>query len=243
MKSSYGGNMYNTVIFDLDDTLTDDEENIREAFRILNKNLNEEYSQEKFSKFYKIDRQTWKDRAEGRLITPFENDKDKKAEWLRAYRFLKYYDNQISYDEAVNRNNIYMNALKEHIVPQEGAYNIVKYLYEKGYKIVIATNGPILPLATKIKKLEIESYIDTIFSGEEVGYMKPNKEFYQALFKKANISSDDEVIFIGDELEQDMKGGIENNLDTCWYNFRNNINNKYKVKYEIHKLEELKNIL
>ena len=227
--------MYSTVIFDLDDTLTNDEENIREAFRILNLNMNEEYSQEKFLKFYRIDRQTWRDRAEGKLLTPFENDNNKKSEWLRAYRFLKYYEEKITYEEAVNMNNIYMNALKEKIVPQEGAYDTIEYLYNRGYRIVIATNGPILPLATKINKLKIGNFIDTIFSGEEVGRMKPEKEFYIELFKKANIESTNDVIFIGDELEQDIRGGIENKIDME--------NNKYNVTYEIHKLEELRNIL
>lgn len=235
--------MYSTVIFDLDDTLTNDEENIREAFRILNLNMNEEYSQEKFLKFYRIDRQTWRDRAEGKLLTPFENDNNKKSEWLRAHRFLKYYEEKITYEEAVNMNNIYMNALKEKIVPQEGAYDTIEYLYNRGYRIVIATNGPILPLATKINKLKIGNFIDTIFSGEEVGRMKPEKEFYIELFKKANIEYTNDVIFIGDELEQDIRGGIENKIDTCWYNFKNMENNKYNVTYEIHKLEELRNIL
>ena len=136
-----------------------------------------------------------------------------------------------------------MNALKEKIVPQEGAYDTIEYLYNRGYRIVIATNGPILPLATKINKLKIGNFIDTIFSGEEVGRMKPEKEFYIELFKKANIESTNDVIFIGDELEQDIRGGIENKIDTCWYNFKNMENNKYNVTYEIHKLEELRNIL
>ena len=91
--------------------------------------------------------------------------------------------------------------------------------------------------------MKIGNFIDTIFSGEEVGRMKPEKEFYIELFKKANIESTNDVIFIGDELEQDIRGGIENKIDTCWYNFKNMENNKYNVTYEIHKLEELRNIL
>lgn len=44
--------MYHTIIFDLDDTLTDDKENIREAFKIVMKYREENYNEEKFERFY-----------------------------------------------------------------------------------------------------------------------------------------------------------------------------------------------
>ena len=87
------------------------------------------------------------------------------------------------------------------------------------------------------------NYIDTIFSAEEVGYIKPHPKFYEGLFKKANIKSKKEILFVGDDLEKDVKGGIENGIDVCWCNYNNEINNEYKTNYEIHKLMELKNIL
>ena len=48
--------MYNVIIFDLDDTLTNDEENIKEAFKEVMKHRKETYDDNKFSKFYKIDK-------------------------------------------------------------------------------------------------------------------------------------------------------------------------------------------
>ena len=80
--------MYKTIIFDLDDTLTDDFENTKEAFKILMDYTNEEFKEENFLRFYKIDKKVWSDRSEGKIITPFEDDINKKAEWLRASRFI-----------------------------------------------------------------------------------------------------------------------------------------------------------
>ena len=48
--------MYHTIIFDLDDTLTDDKENIREAFKIVMKYREENYNEEKFERFYTKDK-------------------------------------------------------------------------------------------------------------------------------------------------------------------------------------------
>jgi len=235
--------MYKIVIFDLDDTLTDDKENVKQAFKLVMEYRKEAYSENKFEKFYYIDKKTWKDRAEGKLLTPYEDDIQEKTEWLRAYRFMQYFNNEITYQEAVHINHIYMEGMKEKVVSQEGSFEIVKYLYEKGYKIIIATNGPIIPLETKIEKLKIKPYIDTIFAAEEVGAMKPHQDYYKGLLEKANIINKEDILFIGDELEKDIKGGIENKIDTCWYNPLKQSSNQYKPKYEIQKLIELKKIL
>ena len=237
--------MYKVLIFDLDDTLTNNLENVKEAFKKVIEYRKEKFTEEKFSKFYNIDLKFWSDRANGKLLTPYEDNKEKKVEWLRANRFIKYFgENNISYEEAVKVNDIYMNGMKEKVVPRENCFEVIKYLYDKNYKIVIATNGPLIPLKIKIEKLDIFKYMDTIFSAEEIGFMKPSKEFYEALMKKSNLKVKEDILFIGDDLEKDIKGGIENGIDTCWCNYDNIPNNlSYIQKYEIHNLVYLKNII
>lgn len=237
--------MYNVLIFDLDNTLTDDYENVKQAFKYLMKLKNEEYSEEKFLKFHKIDIETWRARANGEIITPFEDDIKKKTEWIRASRFLKFYgEDKISYQEAVKINNIYMEGMKLKVVPQKNTYEVIEYLYKRKYKIIIATNGPKVALGTKLEKLGILKFIELTFSAEEIGFMKPHFKYYEALLEKANISEKEEILFIGDDIEKDIRGGIENNIDTCWCNYNNLINNTYyKPKFEIKELLDLKNIL
>lgn len=234
---------YQTIIFDLDDTLTDDKANIKEAFKVILKYKKEEYTEEKFERFYQIDKKLWKDRAAGKVVTPYEDDNMKKAEWLRAKRFLTYFNDSISYDEAVKINELYMNGMKEKVVAREGALDIIQYLYHKGYNLVIATNGPVVPLKTKLEKIKIDKYISTVFSAEEVGFMKPHEEFYNGLLKKANIQDRKNILFIGDELEKDIKGGIDNYIDTCWINYKREKTDRYIPKYEIYNLEDLKAIV
>lgn len=236
--------MYKTLIFDLDDTLTDDRENTKEAFKILMQFRNEEFSEENFNRFCKIDKYVWKERAAGRLLGPYEDNKEKKIEWIRTMRFIKYYgEENISYEDAIIANNIYMDGMKSLVVSRDGTYEILEYLFNKGYKIIIATNGPMLPLKTKLQKLNIDKFIDMFFSAEEAGFMKPSPKYFEALFEKGKIKSKENILFIGDELEKDVKGANDNGLDVCWCNYNNEINSNYSVKYEIHNLKELKNIL
>ena len=94
-----------------------------------------------------------------------------------------------------------------------------------------------------MKGLGINEYIDETFAADECGSMKPHTYFYEALFNKINNHNTKEMLYIGDELEKDIKGGNEVGMDTCWFNIRNENASIYKPTYEIHKLEELKNIL
>lgn len=236
--------MYKYLLFDLDDTLTNDYENCKIAFTVTLNSVGEEYSDEKFFKFREIDKKTWDDRANGKLISPYEDDKVKMTEWVRASRFMKYFgENSYSYDKFVELSNCYMNGMKEHVVSRPYSYEIIKYLYEKGYKIIIATNGPLIPLTVKIDKLNISQFINTVFSAEEVGYMKPYKEFYDGVLKKANIDNKENILCIGDDLNKDIKGGILYGLDTCWCNYKDEKYSEFVPKYEIKDLKELEKIL
>ena len=236
--------MYNTIIFDLDDTLNNDTENKREAFKeVLNKQK-EIYTLENFQRFNFIDKKFWSDRANGKIPDPYVfKNIEEKATYFRSQRFLQYFSN-INFEQATKLNEIYIEALKKHIVPIDGAKEVIKYLYEKGYKIVLATNGPSSVIPIKLNRLEITSFVDTYFSADENGSIKPHKEFYDKLLDKIGNPNKENLLLIGDELEKDIKGGNENKMDTCWFNPHHLILDEiYFPTYEISSLKELKQIL
>ena len=53
-------------------------------------------------------------------FTPYEDDNETKAEWLRAYRFLEYYNNEITYNGAVEIDGIYMEGMKKNREKKKG---------------------------------------------------------------------------------------------------------------------------
>ena len=72
---------------------------------------NETYSEEDFLRFRKIDKKTWEDRAAGKLLTPYEDDDEKKKEWIRASRILKYYgEENITYEVVAEHRPISITA-------------------------------------------------------------------------------------------------------------------------------------
>lgn len=232
--------MYTTIIFDLDDTLSDNRKNMQGAFK---KVVGEKYSDKEFERFNDIDQRIWKERAEGIIKNPREGmTKEEVTEWIRAQRFIKYFEN-ITYEEAVKCNDLYVEGLKEKAEPINGALEILKYLKEKNYNIIIATNGPSDALPAKLNKLKIDKFVDLTFAADECGNMKPHTHFYEALFDKINYHNKEKMLFIGDELDKDIKGGNNFGIDTCWFNNKNEECVEYIPTYEIHDLIELKKIL
>ena len=235
---------YEKILFDLDNTLVNDDENRRYA---INKILIERQwssSTENIDSFIKLDNQFWKDRAEGKIKDPYKfKNKEEKIKWVRAQRFIKYFKD-ISFEEAVEINNNYMDYLQDNIIPIKNAQEILEYLYEKQYEIYIITNGPIKAINNKLSKINAQKYIKYAFSAEEAGHMKPHYEFFEKFFDKVDIHEKDEMIIIGDELDKDVYGGIKNGIDSCWFNRNKEDNNTdFKPTYEINSLIELKDIL
>lgn len=243
-------NKYKILIFDLDDTLIDNLENVRHAFTKMIETQDEYYNDNNFKRWYKLDKQFWKDWQDGLIELPEElkNETGKKSNeflnWLRAQRVLIYYNNKISLKEAINLNNIYMNALTENVISIDGAYETLKYLSSKGYYIIIATNGPKIATRDKLLKIKCIDFVNEILSADMFGYMKPNKEFFEGIEKILNNYNVDEYLMIGDSLKSDVGFAMKCNFDSCWFNKNyDKLSNDYKPTMIINELSELINML
>lgn len=240
---------YKALIFDLDDTLVDDKENMKYAFNCVLKNLGETYSEEKFNRWYEIDNNFWHDWMKELIEIPEKYRgpvplKNKECiNWVRAQRFIIYSNGSLSLDQAITLNNDYIKFLKNHVVPIEGATETLKTLSEK-YLIAIATNGPSTTVNDKINKINCNNFIQDIFTSETIGCCKPKKEFFDTIYNKHARFTKDEFLIIGDSLHADVKFGMNCGIDSCWFNMRSNkLTDDYSPTYIINKLSDLKNIL
>lgn len=234
---------YSKLLFDLDNTLVDDYENRKYAIEKILIDRKEKVTNEKIERFINFDNQFWKDRSEGKVKDPYNfATKEEKTEWVRAYRFIKYFQD-ITLEEAKEINKKYIINLKENVVPIQNAKKVLEYLYKKKYEIYIVTNSPTIVVMDKLNKIEAQEYVKYAFSAEEAGHMKPHDEFFKTFFDKINSYDTQDMLIIGDELEKDILGGIRNGIDTCWFNPGKIHNNQYKTNYEISELVQLKDIL
>lgn len=75
-------NKYKILIFDLDDTLIDNLENVRYAFTKMIGTQNEDYNDNDFKRWYKLDKQFWKNWQDGLIELPeqLKNETGKKSD-------------------------------------------------------------------------------------------------------------------------------------------------------------------
>lgn len=137
----------------------------------------------------------------------------------------------------------YMKYLGDGSFLFEGARKLIKDLSDK-YILSIVTNGLTVVQERRIKKSSIAKYFKDIVISEEIGIAKPHPDIFEHAIGNLGEFNKDEILMIGDNLSSDIKGGINYNIDTCWYN-PNKKENKSDLSptYEISDYKELRNIL
>ena len=121
------------------------------------------------------------------------------------------------------------------------AIEILEYLSKK-YDLYVVTNGVASTQYNRLKLLDLNKYFKDIFISEEIGYQKPKIEFFDYCFRHIEHFDKDTALIIGDSLTSDMQGGINAQIDTCWYNPQHD-KASIKIDYIIHDLKELENML
>lgn len=238
---------YEILLFDLDDTLISNLENVRYAYSKMEEYLGFSYSDEGFKKWYELDKQFWEDFHNNKIIVPIEYKEPQElfVKYVRSLRYQIYFDNSITIEKAFEINELFLKSLNEVVVPIEGACETLEYLSKK-YKIVIATNGPTVAVQAKLSKIGCFDYVNAIFSADmtKKTITKPNKEFFEELKHYLEFYQTEKMMIIGDSLKQDVKGGMNSDIDSCWLNSNNEmLEEGYEPKIVINKLKELKKIL
>lgn len=225
---------YEIIIFDADETLFDFKKSEREAFKNTMLEFGVDYEPKYHLKIYQdINTAIWKAFEEG-LIT---------QEKLKTDRFRRL-------SEAINMDfdanelaKSYMNHLADGSFLLEGAIALIESLKEK-YKLLIVTNGLTHVQNKRIKKSIIAHHFEDIVISEEVKVSKPNPKIFEIALKNFNHVDKSKVLMVGDSLTSDIQGGINFEIDTCWYN-PNKIRNMKNIKptYEISSFDELRDLL
>lgn len=159
-------------------------------------------------------------------------------------RFREFFG-VIGVDTAIAEsfNADYQVTLGDCIVFVDKAKDIL--LSQKGkYTLVAVTNGTKVAQEKKLRLSELDKVFDEIFISENVGFEKPNKEYFDYVFEKLGITDKNEVLIIGDSLTSDIKGGFIAGIDTCWFNPEHKKNTlNIPITYEIYDLGEIADIV
>lgn len=240
---------YKILIFDLDDTLIDNLQNVKAAFKEMVEAEKLEYSDAEFERWYEVDKKFWIDWQDGKIELPesLQHETGKKSDefldWVRSQRVLIFFGNSVKPERAIRLNNIYMNALNGVVLPIDGAQKTLKYLADK-YTVIVATNGPQVATKEKLRKIACHKYVTEVLSADMFGFMKPKIEFFEAIEERYKDFNREDYLIIGDSLKSDVGFGMNAGIDSCWFNrTKEDIDSAYKPTMMITSLSELTDML
>ena len=227
--------MIKILLWDVDGTLLDfgksEEYGIRKCFEIFGLG---ECTDEMLSRYSKINRKYWE---------MLERDEITKQQVL-IQRFIEFFKSEkIDFNGVDAFNDEYQMRLGDKSFPCNNALETVTALKGK-YKQYAVTNGTIIAQQRKLTQSGLINIFDDIFISDEIGFEKPNIEFFNAVEEKIGKFNKNEVMIIGDSLSSDMQGGNNAGLLCCWYNPHSSENkNNIRIDFEIKDISEIHNIL
>ena len=139
-------------------------------------------------------------------------------------------------------NDSYLNNLSKQAFLLDGALEFVKKLHEH-CQIYLATNGLTVAQTGRFDRAAIRPYVDGIYISEQIGVSKPEKAYFDYIFRDLNITDKSRVIMVGDSLTSDMLGGRNAGLTTCLFLNGGEPTGSDLCDYEIRGYDEFFDIL
>ncbi len=228
---------YRCVIFDLDHTLWDYDNNCAEALQELYIKHNLKHRgidsfDSLLNVFLEMNTRLW-DQFDLGLI---QRDVIRYQRFHRILIALGVDDYRLSLE--MSGDYVALSPTKKNLLPN--ARIVLDYLKEK-YPLLIITNGFEEIQSVKLSSSGIDKYFQKVITSESVGHKKPAREIFEVALSHGSYLPD-EVIMIGDNLNTDIKGAHNAGMDSAYFNPSRKPHSQ-KLKYEISDLIELKSIL
>lgn len=228
------GGKYRALFLDMDGTFLDFHAAEREAFYRTFAAIKEEPDEEKYRLYSAINDSLWKAFERGEI----EKDDIRRTRYTRLFERLGIDADgraaELDYEHFLGEGHALIPHAKE----------MLAWLAER-YPLYVVTNGFAKVQRNRQKLAGIDVFMKQNFISEEIGFQKPQKEFFDACF--AQIGSrlaPEEVLLIGDSLTSDILGANRAGIDSCWFNPEGIENRSGAVPlYEIRCLTQLKEIL
>ena len=191
--------MKKLVLFDLDGTLLDRDESVKQfiaaQYDRLNPHLSHIPSIDYVTSFINLDcyGYVWKNKVYQDLVTEFEITS------ITWQSLLHDYETQFQF----------------HCVPFIGLIEMLDTLKQQGYQLGIITNGRGKFQAKAISGLGIQNYFDAILISEIEQVRKPEAEIFDRAITRLGGTARNSV-FVGDNPEADIMGAKNANLRTIW---------------------------
>ncbi|WP_419887474.1 YjjG family noncanonical pyrimidine nucleotidase [Neobacillus niacini] len=224
---------YKTLFFDVDDTLLDFGAAEKLALQLLFKEQEIPLTSAIEDQYKNINQGLWKRFEAGEI------HRDEVVN-TRFSLLFKEFGKEVDGSSLEKKYRSFLEQGHEFIT---GAFELISELHSQ-FDLYIVTNGVSQTQQKRLRASGLYPLFKDIFVSEDTGFQKPMKEFFDYVFERIPQFEVKHALIIGDSLSADILGGDTAGMDTCWFNPKMKQNDSdICPTYQIHKLEELKQLL
>ncbi len=99
----------------------------------------------------------------------------------------------------------------------DGAEELLQVLC-RNYRLFLVSNGSTDIQRSRIGSSNIHTYFEKMFISEEIGFNKPDKRFFDAVFAQIPDFHKEKAVMVGDSISSDIQGGKNAGITTVWFN-------------------------
>lgn len=222
---------YKFIYFDLDDTLLDH----RSAEMSALNEVHQKFSifegivpQKLVDTYHEVNTRQWSLYSQGD-ITREELQRNRFEQTLQQLNL-----NASRYKEI---GDYYLQCYRDHWCWIEGAEEAYREV-RKNYPVGILTNGFAETQKLKFEKFDLYDSAEHVVISESVGVLKPDPKVFDHATQLAGVAPDD-ILYIGDSFNSDIKGGKDYGWNTAWYTNNGDIQKHQKADFVFKKFSAL----
>lgn len=220
---------YDWLLFDADDTLF--RFDAIGALRLLFSHYGIKFSDDDYHAYQTVNYALWQAYQRGEINTA-QLQHRRFASWAHRLR--------VTTDELADG---FEKAMLEVGKPLDGAISLLNSVNGKT-KLGIITNGFAQMQKARLQRNNMEHHFEFIVISELVGIPKPHRGIFDHALSLMGNPARKNVLMIGDNLESDILGGINAEIDTCWLNTNNKPSlDHIKPHYQVSSLTELEKLI
>ncbi len=201
--------MIKAVIFDLDGTLYDYNTLEKEAFAAVGELVLEKIgvSEEQYGKAF----------GRARLEV-----KKVLGDVAASHNRMLYFQKTMEYLDirplflTLEMYETYWGTFLDKMALYPGARAFLDELYERHIRIGICSDMLARIQHRKLVALGLQDDVDCLVTSEEAGVEKPSPEIFEICLRKLRLEPE-EVCFVGDTYEKDVKGAAAVGMHTVWF--------------------------
>lgn len=205
------------IVFDVDDTIYDQQQPFREAIEDCFPNVSEADMTPLYIRFrYHSDENFPKVLANQWSLA-----------FMRAHRISQSLKDlgypPITKEDGLHFQEVYEQAL-DNICMHPEVKKTLDYLQEQGVPMGVITNGPTDHQYKKVTQLALEEWIDSerIIISQATGFQKPEVEIFQLAEKNFGFNGQ-KTLYVGDNFDNDVIGAKNSGWQALWFNHRGRI--------------------